>query len=154
MRLVLALTLCVVFAAAGSAKIRALSVSDLVAAARLIVIAEVVAVTEDAGKPDGLPIRNELKVLRTLKGTCDASQPLTLHTRYKPGQRLREDSIVFPDAGRRVLLFLKSNFAGRLIPVNGIQGLWPLETGTDKPEGMGFRYSIGDIENLIAKQPK
>jgi hypothetical protein len=154
MRLILAMALSLICTASATAKIRTLPVSDLVATAQLIVIAEVASITADPARSSGAPIRNELKVARVLKGTYDVSEPLVLGTYYKPGQKAREDGLVFPAEGRRVLLFLKSAAGGRPVTVNGIQGLWPLEAHTDKTLGMGFRYSIKEIENLIAAQKK
>ena len=154
MRLLFAAALSLLYSAPAMAMIRTLPVSDLVARAQLIVIAQVVSISEDPTRSYGSPIRNELKIVRVLKGSYDASKPLVLGTFYKPGQRGREDSLVFPAVGRRVLLFVKSDSGGRLSIVNGIQGLWPLEAGTDKTLGMGFRYSIDEIEKFIAEQEK
>jgi hypothetical protein len=153
-RLLVAVAISLICSALATARIRTLPVSDLVATAQLIAIAEVASISEDATRSHGGPIRNELKVTRVLKGAYDTSKPLVLSTYYKPGQRAREDSLVFPSAGRRVLLFLKFASGDRLVTVNGIQGLWPLEAGTDKTLGMGFRYSISEVEKLIAGQNK
>lgn len=136
--------------ASANAKIRTLPLPDLVAAAEHIVIAEVVAIAEDTVGPRVAPVRNDLQVTRVLKGSFDASKSFVLRTYYKPGQKAREDSVVLPAKGRSVLLFLRAARGAELVPVNGIQGVWPLEAGTGKTLGMGFRYSISEIETLIA----
>jgi hypothetical protein len=135
---------------AGSAMIRTLPVTDLVAAADVIAIAEVVAISRSPSRPGIAPVRNELKVVRVLKGGLGVARTFVMRTYFEPGERAREDSPVFPGVGRRVLLFLRTPAGMPPVPVNGIQGLWPLEQGTDKTLGMGFRYSIPEIERLIA----
>jgi hypothetical protein len=154
MRRLFATVLVLVLTAPAMSKIKTLPLTELTASAELIVIAEVVSISEDLARSLGAPIRNELRVTRVLKGSHDASRPLVLATHFKPGDKAREDSLVLPAQGRRVLLFLKAGPDKRLRTVNGIQGSWPLEPGTDKTLGMGFRYSVADVEKLIAAQKR
>lgn len=139
----------------GSARayIRTMPLPELVAASELIAIAEVIEIADAPRGAAGARIRNVLKVSRVLKGRYAPAPPLTIGTHYRPGEAAREDSVVFPPQGQRVLLFLKQAPDGSWRLVNGIQGLWPLEAGSGKTLRMGFRYSIAEVERLIAGKP-
>ena len=135
------------------AYIRTLPLPELVAASQLIAIAEVIEIADAPRGDGGSRIRNVLKVSRVFKGRYATANMLTIGTHYRPGEAAREDSVVFPAAGQRVLLFLKQAPGAGWMLVNGIQGLWPLEAGSDKTLRMGFRYSIAEVERLIAANP-
>jgi hypothetical protein len=49
------------------------------------------------------------------------------------------------------VLFLVKNEEGSWRILNGVQGLWPVESGSDKTLGMGFNYSIMQIEEELAR---
>ncbi|MCC2110972.1 MAG: hypothetical protein KDJ16_02950 [Hyphomicrobiales bacterium] len=135
------------------ARIRTMPLPELVAASELIAIVEVTAINDAPQGVDGARVRNVLRVSRVLKGRYAMTDALTIGTHYRPGEAAREDAVVFPAEGRRALLFLRQGPDKSWRLVNGIQGLWPLEPGADKTLGMGFRYSIAEVERLIATKP-
>ncbi len=153
MRRLFLLTAVLFLTATGFAMIRTLPLPDLVAKADLIVLAKVAAIGEEKSADQSIPpVKNELSVERVLKGTWNASDPIVLKTFFKPGDKIREDGVVFPEKDRRVLLFLESKDGKDLRILNGIQGLWPIEAGTDKTLGMGFRYSIEKVLEEVNKK--
>lgn len=95
-----------------------------------------------------LDLQNELKPLDTLKGTWPSGQTVVLST-IKPEKGWREDNVEIPPAGSRVLLFLAKGPDGRLVPVNGIQGVWPMKGETLR--GMGLGKSLADVREGVKK---
>lgn len=130
--------------------IRTLPFPDLVKTSEVIVIATVATQEVQPGEKIA-KTTTSLTVEKVLKGEIKTEEPLQFTT---PGTREKPvlDRPVFPAKGERVLLFLVKNEEGTWRLQNGIQGLWPLETGTDKTLGMGFNYSIEKIEEELAKK--
>ncbi|MBU1105754.1 MAG: hypothetical protein KKB51_03715 [Candidatus Riflebacteria bacterium] len=133
------------------AMIRTLPFPDLVKTAEAILIARIDSqeVLTEPGK-DIPNTKTSLIIEKVLKGSLQANDPLQFTT---PGSKEHpvRDRPVFQDKGERVLLYLIQNKEGVWCLNNGIQGLWPLESGTDKTLGMGFNYSIKKIEEELAK---
>jgi len=104
-------------------------------------------------KPAGsqLPwFSHALTVERVLKGQDLADKGLTLELPDTSDPKLvEEDMVVLPPAGTRVLVFLTRSDDGKWWPVNEIQGLWPLETGTDKPCGAGTGQTLAQVEDAV-----
>ncbi len=132
------------------AMIRTLPFPELVQKAEAIVIASVdtqqVVSPADAKIPETSTI---VKIEKILKGAIEADKPLQFNT---PGSKdhVVRDRPRFPIPGERVVLFLVKNEEGSWRILNGPQGLWPLETGSDKTLGMGFNYSIEQVEKELA----
>ena len=132
------------------AMIRTLPFPTLVKEANLIVIARVADKVQILHSEQKYPqIKNVLSIEQILKGARRQNEPIAILTMDTRGQRI-EDAVTFPNKGQRVVLFL-SGSGDSLQIVNGIQGVWPLEDGTDRTLGMGFRYSIRQIEEEIAR---
>jgi len=131
--------------------IRTLSVSELISNAEYIVIAEAYQITKtgDTTKGKITILRNELKVIESLKGTILPDESIVINT-FK-AEHWIEDNVELPLPGSKVFLFLKKNQKGEFSPVNGIQGVWPMLG--DKLLGMGTRYKLDDIRAMI-KQTK
>jgi hypothetical protein len=133
--------------------IRTLPLLELVTQSDVIVTAVVEKVTE-AGKGSdvgGLAVanlRNELRALEPLKGSWPAGTPIVLST-IKPRKGWLEDNVEIPPPASQVLLFLGKDKDGKLVPVNGIQGVWPMEAG--RLLGMGFGKSLADVRNAVKK---
>lgn len=94
--------------------------------------------------------QNSLMIEKVLKGELKANELFTLSTAGTTAKPVL-DRPLFPEKGERVLLFLKKINSGWVI-FNRVQGLWPLETGTEKTLGMGFNYSIKQVEEELAKK--
>jgi len=133
------------------AMIRTLPFPELVQKAEVIVIASVdtqqVVSPADAKIPETSTF---VKIEKILKGTIEADKPLQFNT---PGSKdfVVRDRPRFPIPGERVVLFLVKNEEGSWRILNGVQGLWPVESGSDKTLGMGFNYSIRQIEEELAR---
>jgi len=132
------------------AMIRTLPFPELVKTSEVIVIASVADQEIEPGEKIA-KTKTSLTVEKVLKGALKAEEALQFTT---PGTREKPviDRPVFPAKGERVLLFLVKTEEGTWRLQNGIQGLWPLEAGTDKTLGMGFNYSIQKIEEELAKK--
>ncbi|EKD81960.1 MAG: hypothetical protein ACD_39C01550G0005 [uncultured bacterium] len=132
------------------AMIRTIPFPELVKTSEAIVIASIVDQEIQPGEKIA-KTTTSLTVEKVLKGEIKAEEPLKFTT---PGTREHPvlDRPVFPVKGEKVLLFLVKNEEGTWRLQNGIQGLWPLEAGTDKTLGMGFNYSIKQIEEELAKK--
>ena len=130
--------------------IRTLPFPDLVKTSEVIVIATVAAQEVLPGEKIA-KTTTSLTVEKVLKGEIKAEESLQFTT---PGTKERpvRDRPVFPGQGERVLLFLVKNDEGSWRLQNGIQGLWPLEAGSDKTLGMGFNYSIEKIQEELSKK--
>lgn len=129
--------------------IRALPFPELVQKAEAIVVASVdtqlVVSPADAKVPE---TSTTVKIEQILKGSLAADKPLQFNT---PGSRdfVVRDRPRFPEPGEKVVLFLVKTEEGSWRILNGVQGLWPVEAGTGKTLGMGFNYSIEQIENEL-----
>lgn len=134
------------------AMIRTIPFPDLVKTAEAILIARID--TQDVltvpGK-DTPQTKTSLIVEKVFKGSLKENDSLQF---TNPGTREHPvlDRPVFPVKGERVLLYLVKNDEGVWRLHNGVQGMWPLETGTDKTLGMGFNYSIKQIEEELLKK--
>ncbi len=135
----------------ANAMIRTLPFPDLVKKAEVIVIVQVVdqKITEEAGAANP-KVHTEVEIERVLKGGLKAKDRLQFDT-YGTAKKAREDSPIFPEKGRKAVLFLVKGDGGRWLLVNGIQGLWPLQAETGKTLGMGFRYSVEQVEAEVKK---
>jgi len=128
-----------------------LPLDKLVKSSEAILIAKVV--TQECNTKPGSKVpetHTSLVVEKVLKGALKPKDPLKFTT---PGGNgvIPEDCPVFPGPGERVLLFLEKGKDGNWNICNVIQGLWPLESGSDKTLGIGRRYSIKLVEAEIAK---
>ncbi|MDD2467579.1 MAG: hypothetical protein PHI97_26655 [Desulfobulbus sp.] len=137
-------------ATSACAMIRTLPFPDLVQSAYVIVIAKVIEKVSGPKSKHGYhQIKNILMPEKVLKGDLTIHETFEILTPNTKG-KWREDMVTFPDKGCRVILFLKKRTSeGPFNIVNGIQGLWPLQDGSNKTLGMGFRYSIGDVEKEL-----
>lgn len=139
------------FTQSSDGMIRTLPVSELISNAEYIVIAEAYQITKTGDTPEGkiTILRNELKVIESLKGTILPDESIVINT-FKAEYWI-EDNVELPLPGSRVFLFLNKNEKGEFNPVNGIQGVWPIQGY--KFLGMGTRYKLDDIRKMI-KQTK
>ncbi|NLI79555.1 MAG: hypothetical protein GX442_24315 [Candidatus Riflebacteria bacterium] len=135
----------------ANAMIRTLPFPELVKKAEVIVIVQVVdqKITEEAGVTNP-KVHTEVEVERVLKGAVKAKDRLAFDTQGTV-KKAREDSPIFPEKGRKAVLFLVKGDGGQWRLLNGIQGLWPLHAETGKTLGMGFRYSVEQVEAEIKK---
>jgi hypothetical protein len=85
---------------------------------------------------------------KVIKGPVAPAEPLAVFTHDLKG-KFYEDIPQLPETGTRALLFLKKNQSGELVPVNRVQGVWPIQDGSDKTLGMGFNSSIQQVENEV-----
>ena len=126
---------------------------ELVATSEYIVIAKMQDIS-DTGKTTqwrgtkATIIKNKLKVMESIKGSWAPKKPLILNTFKFDGWM--EDNIELPPKGSKVLLFLKQNEKGEFKPVNGIQGVWPMDDG--QPTGAGFGTTLEQIREIVQKQ--
>ncbi|HWR57423.1 MAG TPA: hypothetical protein VN328_00925 [Thermodesulfovibrionales bacterium] len=130
--------------------IRTLPVEDLVAEAEHIVLAQVYSVmvvgTDPASKM--ITLRNEMKLIESLKGQWPARKSVILTT-TRHEEHWIEDNVELPPTGTKVVLFLR-RYKDRLVPVNGIQGVWPLEG--NKLLQMGTGKTLNDIRTIVKSQ--
>ncbi len=139
--------------AEAEAYMRFLPKEELVASSEYIVLAEVWSISEGERIVSGeqskaIVLKNELKVLDSLKGEWPRCKPLFLNTYRFDGWK--EDTVALPPRGFKVLLFLGKNEQGELRPVNGIQGVWPMIGG--EPVGAGFGTTLAQIQEMVQKQ--
>ena len=127
--------------------IKTLSLTEMISKADYIVIAEAYQITKTGNTPNGKAaiLRNELKVIEALKGTILPDASIAINT-FKAEYWI-EDNVELPLPGSRVFLFLNKNEKGEYNPVNGIQGVWPINA--NKFSGMGTRYKLDDIRTMI-----
>jgi hypothetical protein len=134
----------------GYAMIRTLSVDTLVAESEYIVIAQVYSVSVAGIDPAAkmITLRNEMKPVASLKGRWPSRELIVLTTR-KHEEHWIEDNVELPLPGTKVLLFL-TRYQGGLVPVNGIQGVWPMQG--DKLLQMGTGRTLDEIRGIIRDQ--
>lgn len=139
------------FAQISNGMIRTLPVSEMIRNAEYIVIAEVYQITKTGFIPESKLslLKNELKVTEYLKGSLLKDESIAINT--MKAEHWIEDNVELPLPGSKVFLFLNKNDKGEFFPVNGIQGVWPMQG--DKFLGMGTRYKLDDIRTMI-KQTK
>ena len=140
------------------AMIRTLPLSELIERSDFIIIGRVTEQRKVAEVPKGPgsteeTIENIILPQEILKSKWPKGKKMIFatHRAVRDGKQMWwEDELSFPERDSRVVLFVTRERGGKLVIVNGIQGLWPL--GEDgKPLGMGFRYSIEDLKREIAK---
>lgn len=135
------------------AYVQFISNEQLVRASESIVLAEMQGIS-NTGKTAQLRsikatiIKNELKVVESIKGSWALEKQLILHTLKFEGWM--EDNVELPPVGSKVLLFLKNNEKSELKPVNGIQGVWPMHKG--EPIGAGSGTTLKQIREMVQKQ--
>ena len=139
--------------AEAEAYMRFLPKEELVTSSEYIVLAEVWSISEGnrivwGEQTKAIVLKNELKVIDSLKGGWSLWKPLFLDTYRFDGWK--EDNVELPPKGLKVLLFLSKNEKGELRPVNGIQGVWPMSKG--EPVGAGFGTTLAQIQEMIQKQ--
>lgn len=146
-----ALAFCMSFASIVDARIMTLTVDELVQSSEYVVIAEVARITvlENESTSQTQHLSNELRVIKYLKGIRIQNDLIVLRT-IKPENGWMEDNVELPPVGSRVLLFLARNDSGMLRPVNGIQGVWPMDG--NQLLGMGYGRSLEDVSAIIKKQ--
>ena len=139
-----------IFIGTAYAMIRTLPVEDLVAKSEYIVLAQVFSVTATGSDPftNLITFRNEMKLIESLKGAWPVQEPIILTTRRYEGRWI-EDNVELPPPGTKVVLFLIL-YQGRLVPANGIQGVWPLQSG--KLLQMGTGKTLDDIRKIVKNQ--
>ncbi|WP_296824182.1 hypothetical protein [Sulfurovum sp.] len=90
-------------------------------------------------------IRNELLVIESIKGSLSSGKTFFLDTLKFDGWM--EDNVELPPVNSEVLLFLERDEKGNLKPVNGIQGVWKIDSD-GKP-----RYgTMKEIRKIVKKQ--
>jgi hypothetical protein len=155
MRFCKALFIFVLLSQYTQAYIKFLTKEQLVQDSEYIVVAKVQIVAK-AGKAKqwqgetATVLNNKLEVLESLKGGWQFKKPLFLTTYQFDGWM--EDNVELPPKGSKVLLFLKKNEKGEYRPVNGIQGVWPMENG--EPVGAGVGTTLEQIKEMVQKQSK
>jgi len=152
-RVVKYLIIAVLFSNMSNAMMRFMPKEQLVATSKYIVIAKMQDIS-DTGKTaqwrdtKATIIKNELKVMESIKGSWALEKPLIFYTFKFDGWM--EDNVELPTKGSKVLLFLKKNEKGELKPVNGIQGVWPMLDG--QPTGAGSGTTLEQIREMVQKQ--
>jgi hypothetical protein len=133
-----------------SAMIRTLPLEELVSRSDAIVIALVYSVTATKVDPSSkiITLQNELKTVELLKGSLPNQQPIILITRRHETHWM-EDNVELPPPGSRVVLFLRQSGDG-MVPVNGIQGVWPMQG--EKLLQMGTGKTLDDIRKILKSQ--
>ena len=129
-----------------------LPLEKLVKTSEIIVVAQVYATRVVGSKTrrgvKASILRNELKVLNTLKGTWPSEESLFLNTyRY---EEWMEDNVELPPTKSKVLLFLRRDGKELWEPVNSIQGVWKMIGG--KPAGAGRGITLDQIRGIIKNQ--
>lgn len=133
-------------------RIRALSVAELVGDSELVVVAKVAGAVRLGAEGSLVRVKTTFTTERVLKGRWNPATPLTVITLKAPEGQFFENSLDFPPTGERVVLFLTRDDQKAFLPVNGIQGIWPLEKGTDTPLQMGFGKTLKEVEEAVASR--
>jgi hypothetical protein len=137
----------------AEAMMRFMPKEQLVAASEYIVVAKVQTVnTTDKvmrwGEVTATVVKNELQVVKLIKGTLSLENPFILNTFKYDGWM--EDNVELPSVGSNVLLFLKKNEKGELKPVNGMQGVWYMKNGEFTRIGHGT--TLKQIREMVQNQ--
>ena len=93
-------------------------------------------------------VKNELQVIEMIKGSLSLEKPFVLYTFEYNGEM--EDNVELSSKGSIVLLFLEKDEKGELKPVNGIQGVWPMNN--DKFAGIGSGTTLKQIREMAQSQ--
>ncbi len=134
------------------ARIITLSNEELVRQSEYVVVAQVYSFSMVETDPTTkiITLRNDLKVIESLKSLWPSRDPITLTT-IRHEEHWIEDNVELPPPGTKVVLFLRK-YEGRLVPVNGIQGVWPLR-GRELL-GMGTGMSLDQLREMIRSQKR
>ncbi|SFV60974.1 hypothetical protein MNB_SV-6-1711 [hydrothermal vent metagenome] len=133
---------------------RFISKDELVDVSKHIVLAKIISAT-DTGRIvqergiDAMLIENKLKVVELLKGSLSLDKPFIINTFNFDGWM--EDNVQLPPVGSKVLLFLREDKNGELMPTNGIQGVWPI-SHDEELAGAGSKTKLNQIREMIHKQ--
>lgn len=138
------------FAQFAEAYMEFMSNEQLVQASEYIVVAKVKTVSHTGKiiKWDDLKVKvvkNELQVIELIKGSLPLAKPFVLMTFDFGG--LMEDNVELPPIGSKVLLFLEKDKKGKLKPVNGIQGVWKIDS-----DGKPIYGIMKEIRVIVQKQ--
>jgi len=134
----------------AEAMIYFMTTEKLVEASKYIVIAKVDTISMTGKvvpyrRETAQVVQNELQVVETLKGSLLPEKSFTLNT--LKFDSWMEDNVELPSKGSKILLFLKKSDKGELKPVNGIQGVWWIDSD-GKP-----RYgTLKEIRETVQKQ--
>jgi len=132
----------------ATAKIRFMSQEKLVEASQYIVVARVQSVS-DTGRTKqwrgtkGEIIKNELRVIESIKGSLSPKEPFVIYT--LKFHRWMEDNVKLPSAGATTLLFLERSIM-ELKPVNGIQGVSRINNKKNS------KYSLQKIHDMVQRE--
>jgi len=144
----------VLFLDISYARILFLPKDELIGKSEYIVVARVES-TADTGRKElhysvkANVVENRLKPLEIIKGSFSINKKFVINTLKYDGWM--EDNVKLPPIGKDVLLFLKMNKEGELVPVNGIQGVWYLQNGEPSRIGRGTT-TLKQIREMVKKQ--
>ncbi len=127
-----------------------ISHEQLAKTSEYIVVAKVQTVSDTGktmrwSKMTAKVVKNELQVIELIKGSLSLKKPFVLNTFKFDGWM--EDNVVLPYKGSEVLLFLKRDKKGELKPVNGIQGVWKIDSNGKPTYG-----TMKEIREIAKKQ--
>ncbi len=153
----------------AEAMMRFMPKEQLVATSEYVVIAKMQDIsntgkTAQWGDVKATIIKNELKVIESIKGIWSWEKPLVLYTLKFDEQK--QDNVELPRKDSQVLLFLKKDKDGKLIPVNNLQGVMKKvwgehqdKKGRVKPfysyfpiQGGGRHIKLDSLRELVQKQ--
>jgi len=140
----------VLFSSMSNAMMRFMPKEQLIKRSKYIVVARVQSVCDTERKKrwrgvEANIVKNELQVVEMIKGTWALEKPLILYTFKFDGWM--EDNVELPPVSSNVLLFLKQNDKGELKPVNGIQGVWEIDS-----DGKSNYGTLKEIQEIVKKQ--
>ncbi|MDY0402349.1 hypothetical protein [Sulfurovum sp.] len=93
-------------------------------------------------------LENKLEVIESIKGSLPPKTHFSIKT--VKGESWIEDNVELPPKGSIFLLFLKKNDQREYRPVNGIQGVWPLQHG--EPVGAGYGMTLKQVREAVRQQ--
>jgi hypothetical protein len=122
----------------------------LVSSSKYIVLAKVHMVSDSGktillGDTKAIVISNELLVIKSIKGSILSGKTFFLDTIKYDGWM--EDNVELPSVNSEVLLFLNRDEKGNLKPVNGIQGVWKIDS-----DGKSNYGTLQEIQEIVKKQ--
>jgi len=134
----------------AEAMMRFMPEEQLVATAEYIVMAKIQTVsttrkTLQYRRAVAKVVRNKLQVIESIKGSLLPEKFFTLDTLKFDGWM--EDNVELPSKGSNVLLFLKRDEKGEYRPVNGIQGVWKIDSDGNPRYG-----TLKEIKKIAEKQ--
>jgi len=145
------------YSAEVSGMIRTLQLAELVKRAEFVFIVEVVERTQlpsEGPKPFPM-LKNIVKLVCPLKGEWASETPVVFFTAGNlDGSFWVEDMPVFPEKGKKALIFFRNGKNGEPIFINAVQGLWPMDSATGALQGMGLGKNLKMVEDAIEAQRK